>query len=112
MIRKAATPASTTSMKMPAARALPEKMRSPRRRTGRGCCSSGVAVTLLRPSGLPVAPRARSSARDLVDDLLGLLLLRRRDRRGPGGLGGGLLTVRAEDVAEEVLQDRGLGGVL
>src|SRR5205085_3909429 len=100
MTRNAATPASTTSIRMPAPRALPAKTRSPRRRTGPfGVRSSAaVAVTLLRPSvvrvlrggaGRPNGPgRVRvpgraagggSSALDLVDDLLGLGALVVRD---------------------------------
>src|SRR5690349_9399875 len=133
MIRNAATPARTTRMTMPAPRALPAKTRSPRLRTGPFCwvSSVAVAVTLIRPSdvrllcvgsGRPNGPgrrsvpgRAaggRSSAPDLGDDLLRLAAQVGRERRGAGGLRRGGLTVGADHVALERLEDVGLGRVL
>src|SRR5688500_14483217 len=44
LVRKAATPARTRRMRMPDLLAPPAKMRSPGRRTARGCCAGWVGA--------------------------------------------------------------------
>src|SRR3954471_17767009 len=58
MTRKAATPASTTRIRIPVPVAVPEKSRSPTRRTGRWAGACGVVVT--------PAPRDRDGGRNRV----------------------------------------------
>src|SRR3954471_4965819 len=134
-IRKTATPASTARMRMPAAVAPPENNRSPSRRAeGRGGWAGLVAwwSSLLlrgavgghrhgacRRSGWPTGPGRRRTPRavtgspgslggDRVHRLLVLLSDGVRDGRGPRLLGGRLLTVRADHVAQEGLEQVGL----
>src|SRR3954452_14924168 len=131
-IRKTATPASTARMRMPAAVAPPENNRSPSRRTerlgGAGCV---VGVTpaprgcgwssswCLPPVRVPERPGASEDARaiagcpeslggDRVHRLLVLLPDGVRDGRGARLLGRRLLTVRADHVAQEGLEQVGL----
>src|SRR5688500_9880962 len=101
LMRKAATPARTSRMKMPEPLALPAKMRSPGRRTAR-CVAGGsvgafVAVTaapweLFGPSRGPVS----AGGGDGVDSALGLLTESVRDGGVAGILGGRLLAGLAD----------------
>src|SRR3954454_15923877 len=120
-IRNVATPARTSRMRIPAPVALPEKMRSPIRRTGRrgGACEvvvtpapGGSARSVREGAGLPPVSGSRSLGRDRVDRLLAVAARGVRDRRGAGLVGRGLLAVLADHVAHERLDQVGLGRVV
>src|SRR3954470_3639358 len=113
--RKVATPARTTRIPIPAPVALPEKSRSPIRRTGRRPGAFEVVVTpapRARDDWLPPVRRSGSLRRDRVDRLLALLAQGVGDRRGAGLVGRGLLAGLADHVALERLDQRGRVGVV
>src|SRR4051794_37456902 len=131
-IRKTATPASTARMRMPAAVAPPENNRSPSRRTERLGGAGCVVVVTPAPRAVgghrhgachrsgcpngqgrrktpgPIAGCPGSLGGDRVHRLLVLLPDGVRDGRGARLLGRRLLTVRADHVAQEGLEQVGL----
>src|SRR4051794_35072288 len=110
--RKVATPARATRIPIPAPVALPEKSRSPIRRTDRRPGAFEVVVTSApraRDDWLPPVRRSGSRGRDRVDRLLALLAQGVGDRRGAGLVGRGLLAGLTDHVAHERLHQ--LGGV-
>src|SRR3954449_7793021 len=132
-IRNVATPARTSRMRIPAPVALPEKRRSPIRRTVRRGGACEVVVTpapggsarsvregaarwkgrgVVDAPGLPPVSGSRSLGRDRVDRLLAVAARGVRDRRGAGLVGRGLLAVLADHVAHERLDQVGLGRVV
>src|SRR4051812_43947400 len=123
LMRKAATPARTSRMKMPEPLAAPEKMRSPGRRATR-CCDGGsvgafVAVTVApgnrwrvrgvrRAPGAPGAPRRPPGGGGGRRGAPGGAPARRRELGSAGGDGvDGGLALLADGV-----RDRRVAGVV
>src|SRR4051812_10312246 len=112
--RKMATPARTTRISAPDATVAPEKIRSPRRTTGRdqtpGACgaadSSTVVLTALRGQG------SGGRAADGLDGRLDLGADGVRERGGAGVVGSLLLAVGGGDVLQVRLHEVGLLGVV
>src|SRR6478609_11751503 len=103
MVRKMATPARAMRIVMPAARVRLAKTRSPKRRLGDPAFASMV---------LTVCCALDSLGGDRIDDRLGLLGEGRRDRGRAGVVCRLLLAFLADHVAQERLDEVGLGLVV